>query len=243
MERLQKVIAQSGVASRRKSEELIKEGKVKVNGQVITELGTKVTGKDVIEVEGKVLMKEQKEYYLLFKPKNTLCSVSDDRDRTTVVSLIETNQRIFPVGRLDYDTTGLLLLTNDGDFANKIIHPRSKLPKTYIAFVKGMITAPLIKELERGVIIDDYKTQPCKARIMEKDFKNQNCKIKITINEGRNRQVKKMFEAIGLKVSALHRESLAFLVLRDMKPGEYRRLKPHEIKHLLMLADGKNPFQ
>ena len=151
MERLQKYLSSCGIASRRKSEELILAGKVKVNGKVVTELGTKVSEKDEVEVENMEVYRKEKEYYLLYKPEKTICSVSDEKGRTTIVDLIETNEKIFPVGRLDYDTTGLILLTNDGELTNKLTHPKGFVEKTYIAKVSGIVTGKEIHELEEGI--------------------------------------------------------------------------------------------
>ena len=162
MERLQKVIAEAGVASRRKAEELIRAGKVKVNGVIVTQLGTKVTGKETIMVDGKVLNKEEKVYFLLNKPRSVVTTTSDDKHRKTVVDLIDTDARIYPVGRLDYDTTGALLLTNDGEFANLMMHPKNQIEKVYVAKVKGIAKAEHIIPLSEGVVIDGKKTAPAK---------------------------------------------------------------------------------
>lgn len=240
MERIQKIIAQSGLCSRRKAEELITSGKVEVNGTVVTELGTKVGKFAKITVDGKPIVRENKVYFIMNKPKSTLSSVSDDRNRKTVVDLVECDERIFPVGRLDYDTTGVLILTNDGEFANDIIHPSSMIGKTYEATVEGIIKAEEIKELERGVILDDgFKTAPCKAWITKKNFDRNWTQIEITIHEGKNRQVKRMMEAIGHKVTRLHRKMFGYLEVKDLKPGEYRILKPFEVKQLRELANKK----
>lgn len=240
MVRLQKRIAESGYCSRRKAEELISAGKVKVNGVVVTELGVKVSDTDKIIVENNPIYKERKEYYLLFKPKSVLSSASDDRDRICVTDIINTTDvRLYPVGRLDYDTTGLIILTNDGDFANKMMHPSNKVKKTYIAFIDGLIDAEKIKQLEKGVMVDGKLTHKAKLKIMEKDFKLQKSKVKITIVEGRNHQVKKMFEAVELRVRKLHRESYGHLNLNGLVPGEYRKLTKKEIDDLLLLASGK----
>ena len=161
MERLQKVIANSGYTSRRKAEELITQGKVYVNGKQVKELGTKVNYEDVITIDGNVINKEiQKEYYLLNKPRNYICSLSDEKKRKTVVSLIETSTRIYPVGRLDYDTTGLLILTNDGELANILMHPSNNVEKVYIAKIEGILTVEEIKRLLEGIIIDKVKCKP-----------------------------------------------------------------------------------
>ena len=232
MERLQKVIANSGYCSRRKAEELIKQGLVRVNGNTIYELGTKVNPNDTIEVEGHSLKQDSKVYYLLNKPRGVITSVSDDKGRKTVVDLIDTNTRIYPVGRLDYDTTGALILTNDGELANMIMHPKSNIDKVYIAKIKGLIGKKEINALERGVIIDNVKTSRSKARIKKYDKKTDTSIVELTIHEGKNHQVKRMFESIGYEVLKLKRERIAFLDVNDLKSGEYRLLNIKEVKKL-----------
>lgn len=231
MERLQKVIAQAGIASRRKAEELITSGKVKVNGQVITELGTKVSEKDRIEVENKILEKEVKEYYLLNKPRGVVTTTQDDKERKTVVDLIPTNARIYPVGRLDYDTTGLLILTNDGDFANILMHPKYNIEKVYMAKLKGIIKGEAINKLKDGVEIEPGVTvKGTRVKLKKTDPKSNTSMVQITINEGKNHQVKKMFEAVGFEVVKLKREKIAFFDLKDLQSGEYRKLTPKEVQ-------------
>lgn len=233
MERLQKVIANSGYCSRRKAEELIKNGKVMVNGKRIEELGFKVDGNDIITVENKILKKENKEYILLYKPRGVVTTTSDEKGRKTVLDLIETNKRLYPVGRLDYDTSGLLLLTNDGELTNILIHPKNEIDKVYIAKINGIMNGFEIKTLEKGVLIDGKKTAPCKVKVRKKE--KDSSIIELTIHEGKNHQVKKMFEAIGFKVLKLKREKLAFLNLSGLKPGEYRYLSIKEVKMLYSL--------
>lgn len=238
MERLQKVIAYAGVASRRKAEQLILEGKVKVNGQVIKELGTKVASSDMVEVNGVKLEKEDKVYFLLYKPRGVISAVTDDKGRKTVTDLFKKiPYRIFPVGRLDYDTTGLLLLTNDGEFSNLMTHPKYKIDKTYIARVKGVPTIEGLKKLQRGIKLEDGKTAPAKVSMTSFDEKTGKAICEITIHEGRNRQVRRMFEAIGTPVVKLKRERFAFLDLSGLNPGEYRELTKHEVKLLRVLAE------
>lgn len=232
MERLQKYLSSCGIASRRKSEELILAGKVKVNGVVVRELGTKVSDKDEVEVENMEVYRKQKEYYLLYKPEKTICSVSDDKGRVTVVDLIETNEKIFPVGRLDYDTTGLLLLTNDGELTNKLTHPKGSIEKTYIAKVSGLITGKEIHELENGIELDGVKTKKARAKLKKMDKKNNKSYVELTITEGRNHQVKNMFATLGHKVIKLKRTNYAFFDLEGLKIGEYRRLSTKEVKQL-----------
>ena len=236
MERLQKVIAQAGIASRRKAEELIISGKVKVNGQVITELGTKVSEKDRIEVENKILEKEVKEYYLLNKPRGVVTTTQDDKDRKTVVDLIPTNARIYPVGRLDYDTTGLLILTNDGDFANILMHPKYNIEKVYMAKLKGIIKGEAINKLKDGVEIEPgVMVKGTRVKLKKTDPKSNTSMVQITINEGKNHQVKKMFEAVGFEVVKLKREKIAFFDLKDLQSGEYRKLTPKEVSKVFSL--------
>jgi len=197
MERLQKVIANSGVTSRRKAEELIKEGKVRVNGLVVTELGTKVVGDDIIEVNGAIINRDiAKAYYILNKPRGVITSVSDEHDRPTVIDYIDTNKRIYPVGRLDYDTTGLIILTNDGELANLLMHPKNKIPKTYIAKVEGILDKENVNSLKRGINIDDRKVEIVNFKIRDKDLVKNTSLIEITIIEGRNHIVKRIFESL-----------------------------------------------
>ena len=229
MERLQKVIASSGVTSRRKAEELITAGKVKVNGEVVTELGTKVTDKDRIEVDNVLISKEVKEYYLLNKPRGVVTTTKDDKDRKTVVDLIPTSARIYPVGRLDYDTTGVLLLTNDGDFANILMHPASEVEKVYMAKLKGIIKGEHINALKDGVKLDDQIVKPSRVKLKKVDTKTNTCMVQITIHEGKNHQVKRMFEAVGFEVLKLKREREAFFDLKDLQSGEFRKLTPKEV--------------
>lgn len=232
MERLQKVIANYGYTSRRKAEELILKGKVRVNGNVVRELGVKVEPSDTIEVEGTVLENTEKVYFLLNKPRGVITSVSDDKNRKTVVDLIHTNKRIYPVGRLDYDTTGALLLTNDGELANKLMHPKNNIDKVYVAKVKGLIGKKELTKLATGVYLDGIKTSKGKARILKYDKKTDTSIVELTIHEGKNHQVKRMFEAIGYNVLKLKRESISFLSIKNLKSGEYIELKPKDVKRL-----------
>jgi 23S rRNA pseudouridine2605 synthase len=234
MERLQKVIAQSGITSRRKAEEMITEGRVKVNGDTVRELGTKVSPKDRIEVDGVQVQREQPVYFLMYKPSGVITAVSDDKGRKTVADYFKdiVEERVFPVGRLDYDTTGVLLMTNDGEFANVLMHPKYKVEKTYIAKVKGIPLREQLKKLERGVILEDGKTAPAKSKLLSMDKKKQTAIIELTISEGKNRQVRRMFEHIGHPVQKLKREKYAFLDVRGLNPGEFRELTPHEVKLL-----------
>jgi 23S rRNA pseudouridine2605 synthase len=237
MERLQKVIAQSGVTSRRKAEELIINGNVTVNGNVIKELGTKVSSNDKVEVNGVPIEREQPVYYMLYKPTGVISSVSDDKGRKVVTDFFPlVEKRIFPIGRLDYDTSGLLLLTNDGEFANSLMHPKHEMDKVYIAKVKGIPSREQLKSLDRGIKLEDGKTAPAKTKLISSDRKKNTAIVQIIIHEGRNRQVRRMFEAIGCPVMKLKRERYAFLTLVGLKPGEKRELTPHEVKQLRTLA-------
>lgn len=236
MERLQKIIAQAGIASRRKAEELITEGKVRVNGKVVTELGTKVSDKDQIEVNNQLIEKEIKEYYLLNKPRGVVTTTADDKNRKTVVDLIPTNARIYPVGRLDYDTTGALLLTNDGDFANILMHPKHEVAKVYVAKVKGLIKGEQINKLKDGVEIEPgIVVKGERVKLKKTDSKSNTSMVQITITEGKNHQVKKMFEAVGFEVIKLKREKIAFFDLKDLQSGEYRKLTPKEVSKVFSL--------
>jgi 23S rRNA pseudouridine2605 synthase len=232
MERLQKVMAHAGVASRRHCEEMIKAGRVKVNGEVVTTLGVKVDpAKDHIEVDGKLLLLEEKRTFLFYKPKNVITSMSDPQGRKTVADFFrEIPERVYPIGRLDYDTEGLLLVTNDGELANLIAHPRYEIDKCYIATVKGKPSPSAIERLRRGVKLEDGWTAPAKVRLIAVNEKQS--KIELIIHEGRNRQVRRMCEAVGHPVIHLIRTKLAFLTLKGLQKGEYRELSKEEIGKL-----------
>ncbi|MFD0827728.1 23S rRNA pseudouridine(2605) synthase RluB [Neobacillus sp. M.A.Huq-85] len=237
MERLQKVMAAAGIASRRKSEELIKEGKVKVNGKIVTELGLKVSANDKVEVNEIPIEREVPVYFLLYKPRGVISSVSDDKGRKVVTDFFsEFNERIYPVGRLDYDTSGLILMTNDGEFANLLMHPRNEIEKVYVAKVKGIPQKESLRKLEKGIRLEDGKTAPAKVKMLSLDKKKQTAIVEIIIHEGRNRQVKRMFEAIGHEVIKLKRERYGFLTLNGLSAGDARELTPHEVKQLRALA-------
>lgn len=232
--RLQKYLADAGIASRRKCEEFILEGKVEVNGKVVTELGTKVTDNDVIKYNGKTVKKvEQKIYILLNKPIGYVTTAKDQFDRETVLDLVKVKERIVPVGRLDMYTSGALILTNDGEFVNKLTHPRNKVTKTYNVTISGIITQEDIKKLESGVELDDgYVTRPAKAKILKIDHEKIISRIQITISEGKNRQVRRMCTAIDKKVLALHRCKIGNLDVKDLKLGTWRFLSEKEIKNI-----------
>ena len=239
MERLQKIIANSGVTSRRKAEELIKEGRVTVDGVVINELGTKVREDSNIEIDGVAIEKEPKVYYLLNKPRGVVTTAKDEHGRKTVVDLIPTEKRIYPVGRLDYDTTGLLILTNDGDFTNALLHPKNKIDKTYIAKINGILSPSDLMKLKKGVYIDDYKTMPARIKVRRIDKKNSVSFVELTIREGKNHQIKKMIESVGFEVLKLKREKIEFLTLNGLASGEYRLLNNKEVKKLYNISKNK----
>ena len=237
MERLQKLIQQAGIASRRKAEELIKEGRVSVNGEVIRELGTKASFSDEILVDGERIKKEDKVYYVLYKPEGYISTVTDQFHRKTVLDLIPTSHQIFPIGRLDYDTSGLLLLTNDGDFANMMMHPKYKLEKEYYVRVKGLLRRESSIKLARGLFYNGVKAQPAKVFNVKYDEKKTSTYLHIIITEGKYHQVKEMFQSLGHDVLKLKRLRYGHITLKGLNKGEYRLLKPHEIKKLYHLAN------
>ena len=240
MERLQKVIANSGYCSRRKAEELILAGKVYVDGEKVTELGTKVSGSEVIVVEGVTLQKEiKKVYYLLNKPSGYICSLNDEKGRNVVTDLIETKERIYPVGRLDYDTTGLLILTNDGEFANILMHPSNEVEKVYKATIDSILTTEEIYALKDGIVVDGIKVVPSRVKVRKINMNKNTQVVEIGIVEGRNHIVKRIFEEMGHRVIKLKREKYAFLELEEMPVGSYRTLTINEVKRLYNLKKNK----
>lgn len=241
LERLQKRIASSGYTSRRKAETLITDGKVKVNGQVVTELGTKVSNSDTVEVEGIKLEQEDKIYILFNKPAQVITSVSDDRGRKVVTDYFkDIETRIYPVGRLDYDTSGLLLLTNDGEFTNLMTHPRYHIKKKYVAKLKGYLMREEVKALEKGIELEDGFTQPAQVKVKNQDKDKNTTLVEITISEGRNRQVRRMFEHFGHQVSKLTRIQFGPLDIKGLNAGEGRVLTTHEVKTIRHLAENGN---
>ena len=233
MERLQKVIANSGYTSRRKAEELITNNHVKVNGEVVNTLGIKVDDQDIIEIDGEVLKTDPlKEYYLLNKPREVICSVSDDKGRKTVIDLIKTNTRIYPVGRLDYDTTGLIILTNDGELANILMHPKHKIQKTYIAKIDGILNEEDFKQIRKGIKIDERILKVDHMKVKEIDKQKNTSLVEVTIHEGRNHIVRKLFATLGYDVLKLSRIAYGNLTLGNLKSGEYRLLSHDEVKSL-----------
>lgn len=237
MERIQKIIAQSTDYSRRAAEKLITEGKVSLNGKIVTELGTKAELTDEILVEGNVITQHDHVYYLLNKPIRVISSRSDEKGRTVITDLIDERQKVYPVGRLDYFTTGLILVTNDGNLANGLMHPRYNIPKTYRAKVEGRVTDYTLKDLARGVKIEGYKTKPAKVRRVRYTEKTDSTVVEITISEGKNNQVRKMFEAVGHPVETLKRTKYAFFDLETetLPAGASRPLTVKEIRKLYNL--------
>ena len=235
--RLQKFMADSGIASRRKCEELILQGKVQVNGKQITELGTKINPeKDVVEFENKIINNENKKYVyiLLNKPIGYVTTSKDQFGRDTVLDLVKVKERIVPVGRLDMYTSGALILTNDGDFLNKVTHPSHEINKTYNVTVKGIVTDENVKALESGVIIDEnYKTKPAIVKILKIDKEKKISRIQITIHEGKNRQIRKMCKAIDKNVLALHRARIGELTVKNIPLGKWKFLNKQEIEKLI----------
>lgn len=237
MERLQKILAKAGVASRRKAELLIQEGRVQVDGTTITEMGFQVKKGSVVTFDGKRLAGENKVYFVINKPKKVLSTVNDDRGRPSVIDLVESTERIYPVGRLDYESTGVLILTNDGEFAHELTHPRFHLKKVYEVRVKGVMSTTQIKQMEQGILLDGIMTLPAKVVVTHKDFEKSLTEFKITLVEGKNRQIRRMAEALGLSVVRLHRAKFGIVDVKDLPAGQYRRLKPMEVKQLRQLSN------
>lgn len=238
VERLQKILAQAGVASRRKCEELILAGAVEVNGEKVTTLGTKADANvDAITVNGKPIRSEKKIYVMLNKPKGVITSAKDPQGRKVVSDFLPgIKERVYPVGRLDYDTEGLLLLTNDGEFANLLTHPKHHVPKTYYATVKGVPHGSALEKLQQGIMLEDGMTAPANIEYQDVNMEANEATISITIHEGRNRQVRRMFDAIGHKVIKLKRVRFGGIVLEGLPRGKFRHLTEYEIKDLLQEA-------
>jgi len=233
-ERLQKYLANNGIAARRKCEEYILEGRVKVNGNIVTELGTKIDpDKDTIEFDNKKVEKvEEHVYILLNKPIGYVTTTKDQFNRPTVLDLVKVKEKILPIGRLDMYTSGALLLTNDSEFINKITHPSNEINKTYTVTVKGIVTNEDIEKLKNGVKIDDYISGKAQAKILKTDEEKQISRVQITIHEGKNREVRKMCEAIGKKVLALHRRKIENLDVKKLEIGSWRYLSKKEVQEL-----------
>ena len=230
MERLNKYIASCGVCSRRKSDELISSGKVKVNGQVVTNLGEKVSSKDIVEVDNKLIQKEEKKVYIVLnKPRGYVTTNSDEYNRKNVIDLIYEDVRVYSIGRLDKDTEGLLLLTNDGEFSNKVMHPRNKIEKTYIVTTDTNVTNEQLEKLRNGVDIGDYITRPAKIKRIGND------KVQIIISEGKNRQVRRMCDSVGINLLNLRRIQVGNILLGNLQSGKYRYLTAKEKNELIAL--------
>ncbi len=233
--RLQKYLAEAGVASRRKCEEYILQGRVKVNGKTVTQLGTKVNPEiDKVSYDGKEVQYTQENVYILLnKPIGYVTTAKDQFGRDTVLNLVKVKQRIVPVGRLDMYTSGALLLSNDGDFVYKITHPKHEINKTYTVTLSGIVNEEDVQKLREGIEIEDYITKPAKVKILKTDIESNISRLEITIHEGKNRQVRKMCEAIGKKVKALHRTQIGSLSVKNLKIGEWRYLTQKEVEYLL----------
>ena len=242
LERLQKYIASCGVTSRRKAEELIASGRVTVNGEVVTEQGTKVSHNDIVCVDGKVIENVENVYYVMNKPRGIISSVNDEKGRKTVISILPQelqNKRLFPVGRLDYDTKGVLILTNDGEFMNTLVGPQSNLEKEYLARIEGVFKKEHLTKLCSGLKIDDYVTRRCYGYIESVDMKNKSSLVGLVIKEGKYHQVKKMFETLGFPVKRLTRIRFGEITTEGLKEGDVRKLSIHEVKRLYVLANKK----
>lgn len=235
--RINQYLAHAGIASRRKSEEFVREGKVTVNGEVMTDLAYQVKASDKVEVAGVATYSEEPVYYLLNKPRGVISSVSDDKNRKTVIDLLpQVKERIYPVGRLDWDTSGLLLLTNDGDFAALMTHPRHQIEKIYQAKIEGLATKENLRPLTLGMKIDGVNYAPAHYDIVKTDRTKNSSLVLLTIHEGHNHQVKKMFEKIGLPVQKLSRLQYGNLTLGTLSAGNARRLTKKEVSQLVNLA-------
>lgn len=235
--RLHKYLSKAGVASLRKSEQLIEDGQVQVNGEIITTQGMLVSDEDIIMVNQQLVQIEEHEYYMLHKPKNTISSVGDDRNRNDVISLIKSNAKLFPVGRLDKDTTGLLLITNDGDFANTMMHPSYQILKSYEATIIGSLSQQQLEALRKGVMLDDG-TMSDPATIEYVKSKGNKTIIGLTISQGKNRIVRRMFQSMDKKLIDLHRYQVGSLTLGNLKASQYRTLTKQEIQSLYSIAKG-----
>lgn len=233
LERLQKVIAEAGIASRRKAEKMIVAGRVRVDGKLVTKLGTKVDTFSTITVDDEPIERESLHTYLFYKPRGVVSTAHDDKGRKTVVDYFEDlPYRLYPVGRLDYDTSGLLLMTNDGKLANLLMHPKNEVPKVYVAKIEGILKPDQIMTLKKGVKVDGRKCAPAKVKILKTNQKKNNQIVQLTIHEGHYHQVKRMFKAVGHPVEKLSRERYAFLDLHALTSGQYRELTREEVDRL-----------
>ena len=233
--RLQKFIADCGITSRRKAEELILQGKIKVNGKVVTELGTKINPqKDVVLYNNKQIQNDNKYVYILLnKPIGYVTTVKDQFSRNSVLDLVKVKERIVPVGRLDMYTSGALILTNDGDFVYQVTHPKHEIDKTYTVTIKGIVTEQDVELLKKGVKIEEYVTKPAKVKILKTDLEKNSSRLEITIHEGKNRQIRKMCEAVGYPVLALHRSKISGVDVKDLPLGKWRFLSKQEVERIL----------
>lgn len=233
--RLQKYIADCGITSRRKAEELIKQGKIKVNGQIVYELGTKINPqKDIVLYQDKKIKEKQKNVYILLnKPIGYVTTVKDQFERPSVLDLVKVKQRVVPVGRLDMYTSGALILTNDGDFVYQVTHPKHEIDKTYTVTIKGIVTEQDVELLKNGVKIEDYTTKPAKVKILKTDLEKNSSRLEITIHEGKNRQIRKMCETVGYPVLALHRSKISGIGVKDLPLGKWRFLSKQEVERIL----------
>ena len=239
MERINKVIAKSGICSRRKADELILEGKVKVNGEVVTNLGQQVSSKDIVTVNNVEITKEEKKYYCLYKPSGIISSVKDEHNRKTVIDILPIElkkERLFPVGRLDYDTKGVILLTNDGDFMNACVGPSSGIEKEYLARVKGIVKKEELEVFYKGMKINGVKLLPCRYNLESVDTKNESSLVRVITTEGKYHQIKEMFKTIGHEVKKLKRVRFGSVSIDGLHEGEIRPLTIHEIKTMYFLS-------
>lgn len=243
--RLQKILSDAGVASRRKSEELILDGKVKVNDQIVTELGFKADpDKDIIKVNNRKIRSDNKKIYIAFnKPIGIVSSRKDEKDRTTVVDCIPIKDYIYPVGRLDIESTGLILLTNDGDVTNKLLHPKYQVEKTYIATIEGTISEETLEKFRKGVRLEDGMTSPAKAKLLKSYGDGRDSRVEVSIGEGRNRQIRRMFDALGCNVIRLKRIRIGNIELKDLDLGKYRDLRKDEIAWLKSIVNQKQDLK
>ena len=233
--RLQKYIADCGITSRRKAEELIKQGKIKVNGQIVYELGTKINPqKDMVLYQDKKIKEKEKNVYILLnKPIGYVTTVKDQFKRPSVLDLVKVKQRVVPVGRLDMYTSGALILTNDGDFVYQVTHPKHEIDKTYTVTIKGIVTEQDVELLKNGVKIEEYTTKPAKVKILKTDLEKNSSRLEIIIHEGKNRQIRKMCEAVGYPVLALHRSKISGIGVKDLPLGKWRFLSKREVERIL----------
>lgn len=233
--RLQKYLAEAGIASRRKAEKFILQGKIQVNGQVVKELGTKINPKkDKIKYNDKLVKREERKVYILLnKPIGYVTTVKDQFHRDSVLDLVKVKERLVPVGRLDMYTSGALILTNDGEFVYKVTHPKHEIDKTYTVTLKGIVNKEKVDKLRQGIDIGGYITKPAKVKILKTDEEKQITRLEIIIHEGKNRQVRKMCESIGHKVLALHRSAIAGIGVKNIELGKWRYLSKEEIKNII----------